>query len=160
MKKTLVMCLFLGAVLSHAADVPVMNVPTVNQRMKAAREAIAKSDWRSAQFATLQAIAQEPDNADAHNLLAYTYRKQEKPHLAKAFEHYRIALRLDPRHKGSHEYIGEAYLMDNKLESAEQHLAALEEICGNRQCEEYQDLAQAIAAYRQGAIPDQPKRWP
>ncbi|MFY8042684.1 MAG: hypothetical protein ACOVOD_07130, partial [Rhodoferax sp.] len=82
------------------------------------------------------------------NLLAYSYRKQDKPDLPKAFEHYKIALQLNPKHKGAHEYIGEAYLMDRQPILAEQHLAELEKICGNRQCEEYQDLAQAIAAYR------------
>ncbi|MBC7918337.1 MAG: hypothetical protein H7Y28_11080 [Rhodoferax sp.] len=160
MKKTLFLCLLVSAVLAHAADIPVTNVPTVNQRMKAAREAIGKSDWRSANFHTLKVIGEEPGNPDAHNLLAYTYRKQERPDLAKAFEHYKIALRLDPQHKGAHEYIGEAYLADGKPELAERHLAALEQICGNRHCEEYKDLAAAIAAYRTGAIPDQPKRWP
>ncbi|NDD14434.1 MAG: hypothetical protein EB072_17765, partial [Betaproteobacteria bacterium] len=87
-------------------------------------------------------------NADAHNLLAYTYRKQEKPNLPKAFEHYKIALKLNPSHKGAHEYIGEAYVMDRKPELAEKHLAELERICGNKTCEEYVDLAQSIAAFR------------
>ena len=64
----------------------------------------------------------------------------------KAFEHYRRALAIDPRHRGAHEYIGEAYLMDNKPDMAQQHLASLEKICGTT-CEEYADLAKAIAAY-------------
>ena len=148
MKKTLVVCLLGAAVLSHAADVPVMNVPTVHQRMKAARDAIAKSDWRVVKFETQRVITDEPGNADAHNLLAYAYRKQERPDLTRAFEHYKIALQLNPQHKGAHEYIGEAYLMDRKPERAEQHLVALERICGNRQCEEYVDLEQALTAYR------------
>ena len=150
MLKKLCCLLLLCAGLSQAADVPVMNVPTVNQRMKAAREAIAKSDWRVAQDQTQRVIADEPGNADAHNLLAYSYRKQERPDLARAFAHYQTALRLNPQHKGAHEYIGEAYLMDGKPDKAEQHLAALEQICGNRLCEEYLDLAQALAAYAGG----------
>ncbi len=148
MNKKLCLLLLLCGVLSHAADVPVMNVPTVNQRMKAAREAIAKSDWFTAKYETQRVIGDEPGNADAHNLLAYAYRKQERPDLTLAFEHYKAALRLNPVHKGAHEYIGEAYLMDRRPDMAEQHLAALERICGNRQCEEYLDLAQALAAYR------------
>lgn len=148
MKTKLFLWVLLCAGLSQAADVPVMNVPTVNQRMKTARDAIAKSDWRSAKYETEKVIADEPGNADAHNLLAYAYRKQGQPDLARAFEHYKIALRLNPQHKGAHEYIGEAYLMDHKPEMAEHHLVALEKICGNRECEEYLDLAQALAAYR------------
>lgn len=147
MKKILATMILAGSIV-HAADVPVMNVPTVNQRMKSARTAIAQSDWRTARFETQKVVDEEPSNADAHNLLAYTYRKQEKPDLAKAFEHYKTALKLNPQHKGAHEYIGEAYLMDRKPAMAEQHLSDLEKICGNRQCEEYQDLAKALAAYR------------
>ena len=90
----------------------------------------------------------EPRNADIHNLLGYSYRKQATPDLPKAFEHYKTAIRLDPRHKGAHEYIGEAYLMDKKPAEAEKHLAALAQICGNTSCEEYADLAKAIADYK------------
>ncbi len=140
--------LMLASSMVHAADVPVMNVPTVNQRLKSAREAIARADWRTAKFETQSVVAAEPGNADAHNLLAFSYRKQDRPDLAKAFEHYRAALDIDPQHKGAHEYIGEAYLMDRKPEQAAKHLVALEKICGNRACEEYRDLAAAIAAHR------------
>lgn len=148
MKTNLVLFVFLCAGLSQAANVPVMNVPTVNQRMKVARDAIAKSDWRAVKYETEKVIADEPGNADAHNLLAYAYRKQAHPDLPLAFEHYHMALRLNPLHKGAHEYIGEAYLMVRKPEMAERHLAELEKICGNRECEEYEDLAEAIAAFR------------
>ena len=94
------------------------------------------------------AARDEPGNADLHNLLGYSYRKQTTPNLARAFEHYQQALRLDPAHCGAHEYIGEAYLMDGKLADARRHLTELERLCGNRTCEEYADLAAAIARYR------------
>ena len=93
-------------------------------------------------------MAAQPGNADAHNLLAYSYRKQATPDLPKAFEHYNTAHKLNPSHKGAHEYIGEAYLMDGKPAKAEEHLARLKVICGNAACEEYDDLAKAIAAYK------------
>lgn len=129
-------------------NVPPAPQPTVSERMDQARKAIAAKDWRRAQ-SELQAVVREaPNNADAHNLLGYSYRKQARPDLAKAFDHYQTALRLDPRHRGAHEYIGEAYLMDNKPAEAERHLAELEKVCGNRTCEEYADLAKAIADYK------------
>jgi tetratricopeptide (TPR) repeat protein len=81
-------------------------------------------------------------------MLAYSYRKQAKPDLPKAFEHYKIALQLDPKHLGAHEYIGEAYLMNKQPEEAKKHLLALEKICGNKTCEEYVDLEKALAAYK------------
>jgi tetratricopeptide (TPR) repeat protein len=63
----------------------------------------------------------------------------------RAFEHYKRALTIEPRHRGAHEYIGEAYLMIGDKAKAREHLAALERLCG-RDCEEYRDLARAIAA--------------
>ncbi len=68
MMKILAMLMLAGSV-AHAADIPVMNVPTVNQRMKSARTAIAQSDWRTARFETQKVVDEEPSNADDHTLL-------------------------------------------------------------------------------------------
>jgi len=38
-------------------------------------------------------------------------------------------LQLNPRHRGAHEYIGEAYLMANNLNKAEEHLGRPAAIC-------------------------------
>ena len=67
---------------------------------------------------------------------------------AEAYEHDNTALKLNPNHKGAHEYIGEAYLLDGKPAKAEEHLARLKTICGGSACEEHDDLAKALAAYR------------
>ena len=139
----------LVAVPAGAADTgPAVSQPTASERLDLAREAIKKQDWKRSLAELNLAAREEPRNADVHNLLGYTYRKQAAPNLAKAFEHYKRALSLNPKHKGAHEYIGEAYLMDKKPQEAEKHLAELEKLCGNRTCEEYADLAQAIAAYK------------
>ncbi|MCW5645077.1 MAG: tetratricopeptide repeat protein [Rhodoferax sp.] len=133
----------------QAADTgPVASPPSARERIDLAREAIRKQDWRRALDELNRAVREEPHNADIHNLLGYSLRKQARPDLPRAFEHYRKAIELDPRHKGAHEYIGEAYLMDRKPQEAEKHLAALQQICGNTTCEEYVDLAKAIADYR------------
>lgn len=122
--------------------------PPIGERLTNARKAIDAKDWSKAMFELNQAAREEPRNADVHNLLGYTYRKRASPDLAKAFDHYKTALNLNPKHKGAHEYIGEAYLTDRKPAEAEKHLAQLEAICGNRTCEEYADLAKAIADYK------------
>ena len=139
-------------VAAHAADTPGSNpnMPrsTVDDRMGNARAAIAAKDWNKALSELSTAAREEPRNADVQTLLGYSYRKRTNPDLPKAFEHYGAALKLDPRHKGAHEYIGEAYLMDKKPAEAQKHLAELEKICGNKTCEEYADLAKSIAAYK------------
>jgi hypothetical protein len=64
-----------------------------------------------------------------------------------ALKHYKRSIELNPRHRGAHEYIGEAYLMLNDLPNAEKHLAMLRSIC-LLQCEELADLEKAVAQYR------------
>jgi Flp pilus assembly protein TadD len=118
------------------------------ERITLAREAIQAQDWKGAIAVLTEAVQVHPGNPELHNLLGYAYRKQATPDLARAFENYRLALKFDPEHRGANEYIGEAYLMDNNPAKAEEHLAKLKRICGNTTCEEYQDLAQAIAQYK------------
>ena len=148
MKIFLLGLLLLASSGLFARDLPGAPSPTIDERLRNARDAIRAKDWTNA-LAELQDAAREvPRNADVFNLLGYSYRKHAKPDLAKAFEHYQIALRLDPGHRGAHEYIGEAYLLDGRLAEAEKHLVTLEKLCGNKTCEEYADLERAIADYR------------
>jgi Flp pilus assembly protein TadD len=110
----------------------------------AAQAAIEKKDWAEAVRRLQRTAVRHPDNADVQNLLGYSYRKQGQ--LDPAFKHYERALVLDPRHRGAHEYIGEAYLMKGDLAGAQKHLAALKSIC-MLPCEELADLEKAIAAH-------------
>jgi len=86
-----------------------------------------------------------PDAANLHNELGYSHRKLGQ--FDKAFEHYKRALAIDPRHRGAHEYIGEAYLQVGDVPSAEKHLAALRSIC-LLPCDELKELQAAIEAQR------------
>ena len=114
--------------------------------VKTARGAIAAGDYASTQLALKVALSSDPGNADLHNLYAYALRKGASPDMALVFKHYDEALRIDPRHRGAHEYIGEAYLMTGNLPKAKEHLAALDKICFFG-CAEYDELKKAIAAY-------------
>ncbi len=145
--KTFLIAILACSSLAHARDSPGI-IPSVSDRLASARTAIAAKDWNLAIFELSTAAREEPLNADVHNLLGYSYRKRATPDITKAFEHYYTALKIDPRHKGAHEYIGEAFLMEKRLREAERHLAELEKICGNRTCEEYADLSKSIAAYK------------
>ena len=137
---------------AQAADTP-SNMPEPSAAaaadpLRPARDAIAARQWANA-LALLQAQQTRLGrNADLHNLLGYVHRKKAPPDLDKAFEHYRLALDIDPGHKGAHEYIGEAHLMRKQPAKAREHLETLKRLCGNTTCEEHQDLAKALAAYR------------
>jgi Flp pilus assembly protein TadD len=150
MKTLLVLCLALAGSAAYAVDTettPAVATPRAD-RVANARRAIAANDWNVAIRELQVAVKDTPQNADAHNLLGYSYRKRSNPDLARSFEHYEMALKINPQHKGAHEYIGEAYLLEKKPAQAEVHLVALERICGGRSCEEYQDLAKSIADYK------------
>jgi Tfp pilus assembly protein PilF len=114
--------------------------------LKTARAAIAAGDFASAQVALKVALAADPGNADLHNLYAYSIRKGANPDMTLVFKHYQEALRIDPKHRGAQEYIGEAYLMVGNLPKAKEHLAALDKICFFG-CAEYDELKKAVAAY-------------
>jgi len=116
--------------------------------MAQARAAIARQDWAGAQAVLRDAVAKNPQSADYHSLYAYAMRKGPKPAMDLVFRHYNEALRLDPKHRGAHEYLGEAYLTAGNLPKAKEHLAALDELCASG-CEEYAELKKEIAAYEQ-----------
>jgi Flp pilus assembly protein TadD len=106
-----------------------------------AKKAIDAKDWKQA----IELLNKARVNADVHNYLGYAYR-----HIGnydQAFNNYKHALEMDPNHRGAHEYVGEAYLLTNNPGKAEEHLAALNKICGTG-CEEYKDLAREIADYK------------
>lgn len=111
----------------------------------AGRKAVQRKDWEEAARRFAIAAQREPQNADVHNMLAYAHRNAGRYELA--FKHYERALALDPRHKGAHEYIGEAYLKVGNLAAAEKHLAELQRLCP-ASCEPLQDLEREIAEFR------------
>ena len=111
----------------------------------AGKQAIDAKDWSTAIKSRNSAAVRDTRNADIQNYLGYAYRNAGQ--LDLAFRHYQRALQLNPRHRGAHEYVGEAYLMVHNLAKAEEHLAALHKIC-LIPCEEYADLKKKIMEYR------------
>jgi Flp pilus assembly protein TadD len=139
--RMLFLLIVLAAPVTAFADAAVTQ-PVSNPDFEFGVEAIRAKEWDKAVTHLASYVKIDPVSADAQNLLGYAYRNQKKYDLA--FRHYNEALRLDPSHKGAHEYIGEAYVIVGNKAKAQEHLAALERICSKR-CDEYQDLARAIA---------------
>ena len=135
-----------AAAPARAADTE--STPVVNQEnadFAAGKKAIEAKNWNAAVAAFEKVVKREPKNADAFNFLGYAYRWLGK--MEESFVNYGRALALDPSHRGANEYIGVAYLKVKQPAKAQEHLARLEKICG-KNCEEYKDLAKAIAGYR------------
>jgi len=111
-----------------------------------AEKAIKEKNWDTAIELLNKAVKRDPKNADILNLMGFTERN--RGNLDAAFKYYEQALAINPRHRGAHEYIGEAYLMAGDLAKAEEHLAKLDKLCFFP-CEEYSDLKAAVATYKQ-----------
>ena len=110
----------------------------------AAVRAIQASKFAEAIPLLEQVVARDQSNADAYNWLAYATHRNGDP--AKSIGIYQQALMIDPKHRGAHEYIGEAYLALNDLSNAKQHLATLDKLCFFP-CSEYSDLKKAVQEF-------------
>jgi len=146
-KYLLAFILALSPLAASAADSsPAAPAKPRDATLDRARDAIAQKDWTGAQAVLRDAVARDPQNADYHNLYAYSVRKGPNPDMSLVFKEYNAALTIDPKHKGAHEYLGEAYLMVGNVEKAREHLAQLDKICFFG-CSEFTELKTSISDY-------------
>jgi Flp pilus assembly protein TadD len=147
--------LLLAAAMTGATLLPTAAVANLgeseteesgNADWVAGKKAVESQDWQTAADRLSKAAAAEPKNADIQNWLGFSQRKLGN--LDAAFAAYGEALKLNPKHKAAHEYIGEAYLMAGKVDKAEQHLAELQRLCTPIPCEELKQLKRAVEDYK------------
>src|SRR5438309_11990525 len=116
------------AVQRSAADPGEMDPTTsAGSDYAVGKKALEAKNWKSAIERLNKALLQDDRNPDIHNLLGYAYRNAGR--LDSAFKHYHRALELNPRHRGAREYLGEAYLLANEVQKAQEQLVALRQIC-------------------------------
>lgn len=112
---------------------------TANAHVKAAR-------WSEA-IPLLHILEREfPNSPDVQNLLGVSYRKLKDYDTSK--RHYDRALEIDYAHLPTLEYQGEWFIETGNMARARKNLEALKIFCGA--CEEYRDLAEAIARAEAG----------
>ena len=116
------------------------------------RAAIESRNWMQAQEIVREGLAKNPANADYHNLYAYSMRMGANPQMDLVFRHYNEALRIDPKHRAAHEYLGEAYLMTGNFAKAKEQLKVLDDLCFFA-CSEFTLLKKAIADYEAKQAP-------
>ncbi len=145
---TLMVAISLAAGSAFAADTTPSSIPArpADPAMERYQAAAGSQNWPAAAAAMREALGRDSGNADYNNLYAYSLRKGPNPDMSLVFKHYNEALRIDPKHKGAHEYIGEAYLMAGNIEKAKEHLGQLDKICFFG-CAEFTDLKKAISEY-------------
>ena len=79
-----------------------------------------------------------PADPDTLNFLGFTHRKVGDYENAEIY--YSMGLTLDPKHVGINEYMGELFVVTNRLDKAKERLAVLKD-CN---CKEYKDLKLVI----------------
>ena len=114
---------------------------------QAGEVAVQAKDWHEV-IARMSAVTRrDPRNADAWNELGHAHRLTGD--MDDSFRDYQKALQINPRHRGAHEYLGEAYLQVGKVALAEAQLKVLDKLC-SRPCEEYSDLKEKVQDYKHG----------
>jgi len=117
---------------------------TSGPSMADARVLVKAQKWKSAISMLKTIAADDSRNADALNLLGFSLRKSGDMKNAEGF--YLKALKLNPKHKGANEYLGELYVETGHMDKAKAQLETLARLCGNTTCEEYEDLEKVISA--------------
>lgn len=108
---------------------------------------IKAKQYRQALPLLQKAAGKDAKNADIQNYLGYANRKLKN--MKTALKYYQAALKINPKHRGANEYLGELYLETGQLAKAEQRLKVLDDACFFG-CEEYTELKEKIAAYKAG----------
>ena len=131
---------------AHAAGTSTTTELTPNEvrAQLASAESLIREEKYDRAIGVLNNIVEtNPREADAYNLLGFSYRKSKD--FNRAERNYKRALRLNPDHKGALEYVGELYLETDRRDEAEKTLAKLEALCPSG-CEELEDLRRAFAS--------------
>ena len=99
----------------------------------------ANKRYMKAQALLIKSNKKEPNQADTLNYLGFTTRKLGD--FESGEKYYLLGLSIDPNHVGINEYLGELYVVTNRINLAKDRLKVLES-CN---CEEYTDLKEIIA---------------
>jgi tetratricopeptide (TPR) repeat protein len=87
-------------------------------------------------------LLDNPNTPRALNYRGYATRKMGRTE--EGISYYMKSVALDPNYAQVREYLGEAYVIQGKFDLAKEQLATIQKLCGSTQCEEYEDLSDAL----------------
>ena len=99
----------------------------------------ANKRYEKAQKLLIKSNKKKPLQPDTLNYLGFTTRKLGD--YENGEKYYLLGLEIDPNHVGINEYLGELYVVTNRINLAKERLKVLES-CN---CEEYNELKEIIA---------------
>ena len=94
--------------------------------------------YKKAQKILLELDKKKPLPADTLNYLGFTTRKLGDFEAGEKY--YLLGLQVEPNHVGINEYLGELYVVTNRIDLAKERL----EVLKSCNCEEYQELKEII----------------
>ena len=94
--------------------------------------------YKKAQKILLELDKKKPLQADTLNYLGFTTRKLGDFEAGEKY--YLLGLQVEPNHVGINEYLGELYVVTNRINLAKERL----EVLKNCNCEEYAELKEVI----------------
>ena len=86
---------------------------------------------------------EKPNQPNTLNYLGFATRKLGD--YEKGEKYYLLGLQIDPDHKGINEYLGELYVVTDRIDLAKERLSVLK----NCNCEEYEELKEIIEGKKQ-----------
>ena len=98
----------------------------------------AQKKYKKAQEILLKLNKEKPLQADTLNYLGFTTRKLGD--YIKGEDFYLQGLKIEPKHKGINEYLGELYVVTKRIDKAKERLEVLKDC----DCKEYNDLKEVI----------------
>ena len=98
--------------------------------------------YKKAQKILLELDKKKPLQADTLNYLGFTTRKLGDFEAGEKY--YLLGLQVEPNHVGINEYLGELYVVTNRIDLAKERL----EVLKSCNCEEYQELKEIIDGSR------------
>ena len=98
----------------------------------------ANKRYEKAKALLVKSNKKKPNQANTLNYLGFTTRKLGD--FENGEKYYLLGLEIEPNHVGINEYLGELYVVTNRLDLAKERLKVLES-CN---CEEYNELKEII----------------
>ena len=119
-------------------DKAVQSIKFAKKYEKKGKLEKAKKRYAKAQKLLLKSNKENPLQADTLNYLGFTTRKLGD--YENGEKYYLLGLEIEPNHNGINEYLGELYVVTNRMDLAKERLKVLE-TCN---CEEYNELKEII----------------
>tara|TARA_B100001564_G_C20373184_1_gene548864 strand:- start:171 stop:665 length:495 start_codon:yes stop_codon:yes gene_type:complete len=120
-------------------DKAIIHIEAAKEYEKNGKLEKANKRYEKAKKLLIQSNKKNPNKADILNYLGFTTRKLGD--FKNGERYYLQGLALNPSHIGINEYLGELYVVTNRIELAKERL----KILASCNCKEYSELKEIIA---------------